>query len=151
MSVFNDILSNNNLTSDEKAQEFLKKLSEMAEAPEWEGVSVPNIPKVRNYIRASEILQNLFEGLSGVELSFDEPRYFQANTTGEVTIWSSFEEDISSVFFQNSEATSMVSEFLSLVDHIDVSVWRSLGENMPKFCMKFFWYVSDTMLGCPDD
>ena len=147
MSIYDEIFGNDNLTEDEKVQSFLEMVSDASRSPDWEGDSMPNIPQIRRYLRATEILKKLFVNSKEAEVINDGLEPYQESSGGSVYVWSGGNQNISSMVFENNKATLLVSEFLSLIDSITITAERSQNPKHPGFVIAIYWTVLDTMIG----
>lgn len=151
---FNDLDFSDPETQDllkeyEATAKFLDRLSQMANAPQWEGISIPNLIQIRKFKRASEILGILFRSSSNVELDFSYPRNFVSYAGGLIRVHAEDPANIAPMVFGSREATMLVSEFLKLVSDIDVSTTRSLRDG--HVMLEVNWNIDDVMLGDPEE
>ena len=147
MSIFDDVFCDDNLTSEEKMQRFLEIVSRIGGLPEWEGRSVPNLPKIRNYLRAAEILKELFQNSDEVEIQNEGLQPYHDSSGGVVYLWSGKDHSIASAVFEKRKAILLISDFFSLIDSITVTAERSLNDDHPGFVITISWVVFDTMIG----
>lgn len=159
MSGFDDFNFNDLDFSDPESQELLKKyeatakfldkISQMANAPQWEGISIPNLMQIRKFKRASEILGILFRNSSNVELDFSYPKSFVSYAGGLIRVHAEDAANIAPMVFESRESTMLVSELLELVSDIEVITTRSLQDG--HVILEVNWNIDNVMLGDPEE
>ena len=115
--------------------------------PEWEGIAIPRIEKFRRFIKASEIFKNLFQESEVVKRFSYKPEPFIEYCGGSVRILAADEFGALAVF-ENRESISEVSEFLKLVDEVEIA-----GEVLMdgKASIEISWYINDVFVGNPKE
>lgn len=126
-------------------QQAFNRFEELALAPQWEGVSIPNPKQILRFQHASEILRNLFPNPANVEISFTYPRPFLSSAGGCIRVHARGADNIAPMVFSSKEATLMASEFLKNVDDFDLSVTRSFSDS--HIVLEINWTIYGTMHG----
>ena len=100
-----------------------KEIQKVLDSPEWTGYAMPYPQKVMRFVRAAVILEKLFPISENVNRVLTEPKPFHADCGGSIDIFCDTAAYAFAVF-QNPDAISLVTDFLSQVDSFSITAER---------------------------